>query len=90
MWYEGSIEFNSKLYTFEIKRYEQPSKFGISNGRVSKLFVKKEDKIAIEYDRGWIKTPIDKYTSVVLDILINDDIEGMKKKYPSYIINIVK
>ena len=54
------------------------------------FLLKKEDEIAIEYDRGWIKTPIDKYASAVLDILINDDIEGMKKKYSSYIINIVK
>jgi hypothetical protein len=58
-WMEGFIG----KYTFQAKVYDEPSTFGINDGRVSKLMVwdevvrQKESNIftasIINYDRGW-------------------------------------
>ena len=44
-------------YRFQVKRYDQPSKFGIdfcdTEGHVSKLWVCKGYTCVANYDRGW-------------------------------------
>ena len=41
----------------QVKVYEEGSRFGINNGRVSKLFVTRDGKTKISYDRGWDVQP---------------------------------
>ncbi len=48
-------------WTFDAKVFETPSKFGINNGKVSKLTIKDSTKkIIINYDRGWDIKPAPK------------------------------
>ena len=46
-------------YDFEIKHFEKPSKFGIDEGRISKLRI--SDRVSYRtiaaYDRGWDVLP---------------------------------
>ena len=55
-WAKGEASIGKKLFYFEIKHFDEPSQFGIQNGRISKLHITefryiKGDEIA--YDRGW-------------------------------------
>lgn len=80
-WLEGFIG----KYTFQAKVYDEPSTFGINDGRVSKLMVWDEvvrqeksnifTASIINYDRGWDimpKTEEDKYI-----------LETILKKFPN-------
>lgn len=53
MWEDGRINVNGIVYEYFAKVYDLPSSYGIKNGRISKLRVYREDKIIIDYDRGW-------------------------------------
>lgn len=66
-WVEGYIVVRSvchqysSCYKFEAKVYDTPSKYGINEGCISKLYVKDiNSDTAIEvigYDRGWYLKP---------------------------------
>ena len=58
MWKQGIIGIpdDKGKYTschYWIKVYEEPSEFGIDNGRISKLTIKIGGKVVCNYDRGW-------------------------------------
>jgi hypothetical protein len=44
-------------YKFEAKVFDAGSLYGIDGGRVSKLGVRKDNKIVVNYDRGWDVPP---------------------------------
>lgn len=53
-WTSGRATVNGRQYGFEVKHYEEPSKFGINGGRISKLFLRETGTgNIIQYDRGW-------------------------------------
>ena len=41
----------------QAKVYDVGSDFGISGGRISKLFVRRLNNVVISYDRGWDVNP---------------------------------
>lgn len=47
-------------YDFEIKHFEEPSIYGINEGRISKLWITKSAlrETVASYDRGWDIVPI--------------------------------
>ena len=58
MWERGEINYNGTTYYWEAKVYDEPSEFGIDNGRISKLCVSLDPSLGlnsavINYDRGW-------------------------------------
>ena len=53
MWELGNIDG----YEYQVKRYEEGSEFGINGGKISKLFMKKDGIMVVEYDRCWGKRP---------------------------------
>lgn len=87
-WVHGTLEetyfdgiFIANSYGFKAKVYDEGSKFGINNGRISKLFVWKSElgricnrKVA-NYDRGWDMQPTDKTEKEVLQRII----DGLEK-----------
>ncbi len=46
-------------FRFEVKRFDEPSVFGIDGGRISKLWLTWKDSYGTvaAYDRGWDKLP---------------------------------
>ena len=46
-------------FRFEIKRFEEPSVYGIDEGRISKLWLAWKDSYGTvaAFDRGWDKLP---------------------------------
>ena len=79
MWKEGtigipvivSIDQSVDAKDYSIKVYDEPSKFGINHGKISKLELKQDGKIVANYDRGWDIYPTTKEAEMALCILLN-------------------
>lgn len=68
MWTKGTIDG----YDFWIKYFEEGSEFGINNGRISKLSIRKNGKEYANYDRGWDIRPADKGAKAVCQELLKE------------------
>ena len=71
LWHEGSIGWNKSRFHYWYKQYETGSQFGIEGGRISKLMLKRDDKIVANYDRGWDVEPVDEDTKAAVEILLD-------------------
>lgn len=79
MWLEGTIGIPANKTTgkeyiavhYSIKVYDEPSKFGINQGRISKLELKQDGEIVANYDRGWDIYPTTQEAELTLRILLN-------------------
>ena len=72
MWHEGTIKIGRSIFHYWVKHYDEPSYFGIGNGRISKLMLKRNGRIVYNYDRGEDTKAIDSDTEKALAILIRD------------------
>lgn len=72
MWHEGTIRIGRSIFQYWVKHYDKPSHFGIGNGRISKLMLKRNGRIVYNYDRGEDTKAIDSDTEKALAILIRD------------------
>ena len=70
MWKEGALKINGSWFRYWIKVFEKPSRFGIDEGRISKLMLERRNEIVCNYDRGWEISPVDEDTEMALQILI--------------------
>ena len=67
MWSKGF--YNG--YYFEVKHYDEPSEiYGYRQGRMSKIYIRKGNKVTFNYDRGLDIDAQDKGTIEVLDYLM--------------------
>ena len=79
MWLEGTIgipedKTAGKKYivvNYVVKVYDEPSKLGINNGKISKLQLKQDGEVVANYDRGWDIRPTTKEAEIALCILLN-------------------
>ena len=77
MWSEGVIgipdakdkEKYTKCY-YWVKHYDEPSEYGIDEGRISKLMLKRNGEIAYNFDRGLDVEAADEDTKYALEILL--------------------
>lgn len=72
MWHEGTIRIGRSIFQYWVKHYDEPSHFGIGNGRISKLTLKRNGMVVYNYDRGEDTKAIDSDTEMALAILIRD------------------
>ena len=77
MWTEGAVGVpgaDGKLVSIKywVKHYEEPSKYGIDDGRISKLTLKQDGKVVANYDRGWDVKPKTPEAEAALAILMKD------------------
>ena len=71
VWTLATATINGKKFKIEMVRFDNPSRFGIRRGRISKLSVKAPDRsLVISYDRGWYRFPIDSDYKALLDMLL--------------------
>jgi len=70
MWSEGSVKIHSSIIHYWVKHFEEGSVFGIEEGCISKLMLKRDGKIIANYDRGWDTEPTDKDAEIALSILM--------------------
>ena len=72
MWSEGSIKVRNSLFHYWVKHYDEPSEWGINEGRVSKLILKRNGEIVYNFDRGLDVEAVDKETKLALAILLKE------------------
>ena len=53
-----------------MKSYDEGSIFGIDEGRISKVTLKRDGKEVCNYDRGWDIEPVDEDAQIALAILM--------------------
>ena len=58
-WKKGILDAVGEKVDYWAKVYEEPSEFGINGGRISKLMLKHNGTIILNYDRGWDVKPTD-------------------------------
>ncbi len=58
VWTMATATVNGKRFKIQMVRFDEPSRFGIRNGRISKLWAREENGAeTIAYDRGWSHRP---------------------------------
>ena len=70
MWTNGVIKIEKTSVTFCVKHFEEPSEFGIDEGRISKLELRVKGKIVANYDRGWDIQPTDDTVQKALQYVV--------------------
>jgi len=55
-WTRGTIK-SMPGYQFYAKAFQVPSHYGIESGVISKLHIRKDGKVVVNYERGWDKRP---------------------------------
>jgi len=70
MWKEGTLKVNGKTYRYWIKQYDTGSVYGIDGGRISKLMIKRGNKIVCNYERGWGIEPTDAEAEEALNMIL--------------------
>lgn len=80
MWEKGSFEIDGSKFVYETKVFKTGSKYGINDGRISKLWIGYDDKFIpwhyfesciVHYDRGWDIEPKDDLARKALEYVLN-------------------
>jgi len=72
MWREGKIEVENRTIQYWIKSIDLGSPYGIDEGRISKLMLKRDGQIIANFDRGWDIEPIDANAQAALEALMKE------------------
>lgn len=81
-WVGGELEYSGATYKVQAKVFDEPSQYGINNGRISKLWVKEDGyPVAIDYDRGWVDG-VPPYNEDLLNFVMKE-VEKFKDKHPT-------
>ena len=70
VWTMATASVDGKEFRIQMVRFDEPSKFGIRKGRISKLWVGSADGVeVINYDRGWdIRPATDEVKALLKEI----------------------
>ena len=63
---KGSIKVHNSFIHYWMKHFEEESKFGIEEGRISKLMLKRSGRVIANYDRGRDVEPADEDAEIAL------------------------
>ena len=66
MWKQGKLDGCE----YWVKCFDEPSVFGVNEGRISKLTVKRDGHEIINFDRGWDHMPITDEDQAILKKLL--------------------
>lgn len=70
-WTEGSLLINGKVLKYWVKHYDEPSQYGILDGKISKLEIRLGgEAVTCSYERGWSKKAEDYESKVALGYLL--------------------
>ena len=78
MWKEGVIGVPEKesgkmaAVKYWVKNYDEPSEYGIENGRISKLTLRQNGECVANYERGWDIRPVTPEAETALAILMQE------------------
>ena len=72
-WTIARAKVEDRFFEINVKHFEEPSRFGIKNGRVSKLWIREEGKTEadVSYDRGWDIRPTTKAAKTITNEILS-------------------
>ena len=71
MWEQGKLLIEGMNVKYYVKHYEEPSEdYGIEGGRISKMELRIDGKITLNYDRGWDIEPEDEISQLAYAALL--------------------
>ena len=71
MWEKGTLLIEGTSVKYWVKHYEQPSEeYGIDGGRISKMELRVNGKVTLNYDRGWDIEPEDEASQLAYAALL--------------------
>lgn len=71
MWEHGMLNVENQNVSYSMKVFEEPSKYGINGGRISKLTLKANKRVIANYDRGWDIMPTGKLANEALEMILD-------------------
>lgn len=71
MWEHGMLNVENQNVSYSMKVFEEPSKYGINGGRISKLTLKANKRVIANYDRGWDIMPTGKLVNEALEMILD-------------------
>lgn len=69
MWKRGTLKHEGRIYKYCMKVFEEGSIYGINEGRISKLWMKRDGIVVCNYDRNWEIYPTDEIDEEAMQIL---------------------
>jgi len=72
LWHEGALKVYGINYHWWAKVYDEGSEYGIDGGRVSKLMIKQDNRIVVNYDRGWDIEPQEPNDQLAMEIILHE------------------
>lgn len=71
MWEQGTLLVNGTSVRYFVKHYPEPSEtYGIEDGRISKMELRIDGKVTLNYDRGWDIEPEDETSQLACMLLL--------------------
>ena len=68
---QGSLLINGRVLKYCVKHFDEPSQYGILDGRISKLEIRPDGEAATcSYERGWEKKAEDQESKIALGYLL--------------------
>ena len=71
MWTCDELEYNGRVYKYNVKHFAEPSIFGYEEGRASKIWIQRDGIEVFNFDRGMDREPVDADTEAVLQMLLD-------------------
>ena len=69
-WTMATATVAGQTYQIQMVRFDEPSHYGIGEGRISKLYVADADRqMLANYDRGWDKRPATATGQAIVDAI---------------------
>ena len=71
MWEKGTLLIDGTNGKYCVKHYGEPSEeYGIEGGCISKMELRIDGKVTLNYDRGWDMEPEDEISQLAYAVLI--------------------
>lgn len=70
MFSDGELLIDGVTVTYDIKHYQEPSIYGIDEGRISKMVLEIDGEAVAVYDRDWDVYPTNEIAKKALSILL--------------------
>lgn len=71
MWEQGTLNVENQAISYSAKIFEEPSRYGINQGKISKLTLRNDNKIIANYDRGWDIAPTNRLARKALKMILD-------------------
>lgn len=71
MWEQGSLLINGTVVKYWVKHYDEPSEtYGLEGGRISKMELRIDGKVTLNYDRAWDIEPEGEISQLAYAVLM--------------------